>query len=129
MIVQCAPETALLASSDMCSSRSCTVITYGHGSARNPEKMRDVDHVALQALQHARKSRLPLIVSLRRLQRGSVKVRRQRANFRHLCREPMRKYLLSRSRRPRVRTTLRMYVPMPNSVMRRMSMATFTDGI
>src|SRR5271157_4465676 len=45
-----------------------------------------------------------------------------------LAGEPIRKYVVSRSSRPRVRTTLRMYVPTPNSVIRRMSMAIFTEG-
>src|SRR5580658_10240090 len=45
-----------------------------------------------------------------------------------LAGEPMRKYVVSWSSLPRVRTTLRMYVPTPNSVIRRMSMAIFTEG-
>src|SRR5580700_689379 len=40
----------------------------------------------------------------------------------------MRKYVVSWSSRPKVRTTLRMYVPTPNSVIRRMSMAIFTGA-
>src|SRR5690348_2252029 len=43
--------------------------------------------------------------------------------------DPKRKYSFSRSWRPNARMTFRVYVPTPNSFIRRISMATFTGEL
>src|SRR5580658_9865717 len=96
--------------------------------ARDGKQIRDVHQIAFQPLHNRAKLTEALEGALGLRKRNRVKVMREGPISLTLAGEPMRKYVVSWSSRPRVRTTLRMYVPTPNSVIRRMSMAIFTGG-
>src|SRR5713101_1892960 len=94
--------------------------------SRQPEQMRDMDQVATQALENGAIVEIVLDTGIVTQQRHGVKVGGSGPISATFCGGPIRKYLLSRSSRPSARTMLRVYVPTPNSVIRRMSMATLT---
>ena len=97
--------------------------------SRQPEQVRNVHQVAMQALEDGAVIEIALDGGVVAQQRYGVKIRRERADLRHFFRRADQKVFALVSSRPSARTILRVYVPTPNSVMRRISMATLTGDL